>query len=115
MACIGVGGMGYNDTVGVNSENIYALCDVDDERAAKAYKKFPKAKRYKDFRVLLDQEKEIDAVTISTPDHTHAVAAIIGHEDGQACLCAETADSHSSRGSKTCRNGQGNESSNTDG
>ena len=55
MACIGVGGMGYNDTVGVNSENIYALCDVDDERAAKAYNKFPKAKRYKDFRVLLDQ------------------------------------------------------------
>ena len=83
MACIGVGGMGYKDTIGVNSENIYALCDVDDERAAKAYNKFPKAKRYKDFRVLLDQEKEIDAVTISTPDHTHAVAAMMAMKMGK--------------------------------
>ena len=83
MACIGVGGMGYNDTIGVNSENIYALCDVDDERAAKAYNKFPKAKYFKDFRVLLDQEKEIDAVTISTPDHVHAVAAMMAMKMGK--------------------------------
>ena len=83
IACIGVGGMGYNDTVGVNSENIYALCDVDDERAAKAYNKFPKAKRYKDFRELLEKEKEIDAITVSTPDHTHAVAAMMGMKMGK--------------------------------
>ena len=72
IACIGVGGMGANDVRGVGkTENIYALCDVDDRQGAQSFSAFPKAKRYKDFRALLDKEgKSIDAVTVSTPDHT---------------------------------------------
>ena len=77
IACIGVGGKGYSDLHAVASENIVALCDVDEERAAKAFEEFPKPKKYYDFRRMLDKEhKHIDAVTISTPDHTHAVAAM---------------------------------------
>ncbi|NOX87434.1 MAG: Gfo/Idh/MocA family oxidoreductase [Calditrichaeota bacterium] len=77
IACIGVGGKGYGDLHSVSTENIVALCDVDEERAAKAFSEFPKAKKYFDFRRMLDKEhKHIDAVTVSTPDHTHAVAAM---------------------------------------
>src|SRR5262245_6557203 len=60
VACIGVGGMGYNDVKGMSTENIYALCDVDDRSAERAYREWPRAKRYKDFRKLLDEEKTID-------------------------------------------------------
>ena len=55
--------------------NIYALCDVDTEFAGHVFKGYPKAKVYQDFRKMLDEEKEIDAVVIGTPDHTHAVIA----------------------------------------
>src|SRR6266404_4879872 len=57
IACIGVGGMGANDVRGVGkTENIYALCDVDDRQAAQSFSAFPLAKRFKDFRVMLDKE-----------------------------------------------------------
>ncbi len=56
-----------------NLANIYALCDVDDEYAAPVYRAYPKAKKYKDYREMLDNEPEIDAVYIGTPDHTHAI------------------------------------------
>ncbi len=76
IAGIGVGGMGQGDIMSCRSENIVALCDVDAERAAETFYKLPDAKQFKDFRVMLEQmDKEIDAVTISTPDHTHAPAA----------------------------------------
>jgi predicted dehydrogenase len=55
--------------------NIYALCDVDTDFAAHVFAGYPKAKIYRDFREMLDKEKEIDAVVIATPDHTHAVIA----------------------------------------
>ncbi len=55
--------------------NIYALCDVDTEFAGHIFKGYPKAKVYQDFRKMLDNEPEIDAVMIGTPDHTHAVIA----------------------------------------
>jgi len=78
IACIGVGGMGWGDVNGVSTENIYALCDVDWGMAARAFAAFPEAKRYKDFRVMLEKEAaNIDAVTVSTPDHTHAVAGMM--------------------------------------
>src|SRR5437879_12530234 len=79
IACIGVGGMGANDVKGVGkTENIYALCDVDEHQAAQSFAAFPKAKRFKDFRVLLDKEaKNIDAVTVPTPDHGHAGAGLM--------------------------------------
>ena len=76
IACIGVGGKGWSDMNACSvGNNIVAICDVDEERLAKAAKKFPKAKTYIDWRKLLDQ-KDIDAVTISTPDHTHAPATM---------------------------------------
>jgi predicted dehydrogenase len=77
IACIGVGGKGASDVRSVSSENIVALCDVDDKRGAGIFKAFPKAKKYKDFRKMLAKEHgNIDAVLVSTPDHTHAVAAM---------------------------------------
>jgi len=86
VACIGVGGMGANDVKGVAKAgaNIYALCDVDDRQGAASFTAFPKAKRFKDFRVMLEQEaKHIDAVTVSTPDHTHTVAGMMAMKLGK--------------------------------
>ena len=72
IACIGVGGQGAANVAGVSGENIVALCDVDERRAAKAFDKYEKVRRFTDFRRMFDaMEKEIDAVVISTPDHTH--------------------------------------------
>ena len=76
VAAIGAGGKGAVDIGYCAGENVVALCDVDQNNAAGTYKKFPEAKRFKDFRVMLEKEgKSIDAVTISTPDHTHFHAA----------------------------------------
>ncbi len=75
IAGIGVGGMGRGDIMNCRSENIVALCDVDWERAGETFHNLPDAAKYKDFRVMFDEMgDEIDAVTISTPDHTHAPA-----------------------------------------
>ena len=83
IAVIGVGGRGKANWSKVPRENIVALCDVDDNRAASGYKMFPKARKFKDFRVMYDQmAKEIDAVIITTPDHTHFAATIIAMELG---------------------------------
>ncbi len=76
IAGIGVGGMGGGDVNGCGEENIVALCDVDWKSAAEIFARFPNAKQYKDYRKMLDEMGDgIDAVTISTPDHTHAPAA----------------------------------------
>ena len=79
VACIGTGGKGSSDTDNAAREGgeIVALCDVDRNTMNRKAKKFPKAKQYQDFRKLLDEmENQIDAVTVSTPDHCHGVAAI---------------------------------------
>lgn len=77
VASIGVGGRGRASVDACGGENIVALCDVDDRQAGDAYTKFPQAKRYRDFRKMLDElDGSIDAVTIATPDHTHAPAAM---------------------------------------
>ena len=83
IAGIGVGGMGGVDIRSVESQNIVALCDVDWNRAAETFKRYPKAKKYKDFRVMLEQEKSIDAVVVATPDHCHAVAAMAAIKMGK--------------------------------
>jgi len=83
IAAIGAGGKGASDIEGCKSENIVALCDADWKNAAKTFAKYPNAKQYKDFRKMLEQQKDIDAVTISTPDHTHAVAALWAMERGK--------------------------------
>ncbi len=73
IAGIGVGGKGQHDLASVASENIVAICDVDDKYAANVYKKFPKAKRWTDYRKMLEEQSDIDAVMIATPDHLHAI------------------------------------------
>ena len=87
LAAIGAGGKGTSDikNASVNGrEKIHALCDVDFSGSAKrSTENFPKAKLYNDYRVMLDQEKDIDAVTISTPDHVHAPAAVFAMERGK--------------------------------
>jgi predicted dehydrogenase len=77
IAGIGVGGQGGGDIGNVSSENIVALCDVDQERAGGTFNRFKNAKKYKDYRKMLDkEEKNIDAVVVATPDHNHAPAVI---------------------------------------
>ncbi len=77
VACIGVGGMGGSDVRGMSEHNLVAFADVDWVSAERSFLAYPKAKRYKDWREMLDKEqKSIDAVTVSTPDHTHAAAGM---------------------------------------
>ena len=87
IASIGVGGKGTSDITGFAKNpkaKIAFLCDVDDRMAVESRKNFPDAKYYKDFRVMLDKEaKGIDAVSISTPDHTHAVVAMTAIKSGK--------------------------------
>jgi predicted dehydrogenase len=88
IAGIGVAGRGGDDVRGVASENLVALCDVDDAHAAKTFEQFPNAKRYKDFRKMLDEiHSEIDAVVVGTPDHTHAPPAVMAMKMGKHCYC----------------------------
>ena len=84
IAAVGAGGKGAVDLGYCAAENIAALCDVDQSNAAGSYKKFPQARQYKDFRVMLEKEaKNIDAVTVSTPDHTHFHAAVMAMKLGK--------------------------------
>ncbi|MGA2035037.1 MAG: Gfo/Idh/MocA family oxidoreductase [Thermoguttaceae bacterium] len=83
IAGIGVGGMGANNLAACAAENIAALCDVDSSLAQKAFEKYPRAKQYKDFRVMLDRQKDLDAVIVATPDHTHTVIALAAIERGK--------------------------------
>ena len=76
IAGIGLGGKGYPNLVGMDTENIIGLCDVDWRYADKTFKKFPNAKRYKDWRKMFDElGKDIDGIMVATPDHTHAIVA----------------------------------------
>jgi predicted dehydrogenase len=87
IAGIGVGGKGESDLTSIAESKharIIHLCDVDDRMAVNSKKNFPKATYFKDFRQMLEKEgKNIDAVTVSTPDHTHAVATMAAMELGK--------------------------------
>ena len=87
IAGIGVGGQGGHDVDQFSSENIVALCDVDEAHAARVFKKYPNAKRYKDFRQMLDQDKSIDAVVVGTPDHLHAIVSVTAIKHGKHVYC----------------------------
>lgn len=76
IAAVGIGGKGYKDLQAVESENIVALCDVDWNYSKRVFEHFPRAKKYKDWRILFDQmSRDFDAVTIATADHSHAIIA----------------------------------------
>ena len=87
IAAIGAGGMGGSDINNFHKSgkaNIAYLCDVDTARAKGSVERFPKAKFYTDFREMLDKEhKHIDAVSVSTPDHNHAIQALAAMELGK--------------------------------
>ena len=87
IAGIGAGGKGQSDMTEFAKSpnvNIVAMCDVDDRQAVKSRSNFPKANYYKDFREMLAKEKNnIDACSISTPDHTHAVATLAAMQLGK--------------------------------
>src|SRR6185295_12075442 len=87
IAGIGVAGQGGQDIIQFPKENIVALCDVDWAHAAGTFKKFPAAKPYKDFRKMLDERKDIDAVVVATPDHVHAFASMYAIKLGKHVYC----------------------------
>ena len=99
IAGIGIGGMGKSNLRQLESENIVALCDVDHKYAAETFKRYPKAKVYTDFRKMLEKQKDIDAVVIATPDHTHAVIAMEAMRRGKHVYCQKplTHDVYESR------------------
>ena len=84
VAVVGCGGMGNYAMGEASKQNLVAMCDLDEQRAARAFKSHDGVKRFKDFRVMLDKMgDEIDAVAISTPDHTHFAAAMAAMERGK--------------------------------
>ena len=97
-AHIGVGGMGMEDLKAMASHaevEVTALCDVDAARLATAQEMFPSAKIYADYRVMLrEMEGSIDAVVVSTPDHTHAPASLMAMEMNKAVYCQKPLTHH---------------------
>jgi predicted dehydrogenase len=85
LATIGIGGMGSSNTRACAKEaNIVALCDVDDYKASQiVYETYPNAKKYRDYRVMLEKQKDIDGVVVATPDHSHAVIALAAMQLGK--------------------------------
>jgi len=90
VAGIGVGGQGGVDIERINNTgevNIIALCDVDEKYAGGMFDAYPEAKRYRDYRKMLDEEKGIDGVVVGTPDHTHAIVSMTAIKTGKHVYC----------------------------
>jgi predicted dehydrogenase len=87
IAGIGVGGMGATNLRNLEGENIVALCDVDPVYTAKTAERYPKARLFNDYRVMFEEQKDIDAVVIATPDHTHAAIAMAAMSSGKHVYC----------------------------
>jgi len=83
IAGVGIGGMGKKNVKACKGENIVALCDVDAKYAGKVFNDYPNAKVHTDFRKMLETQKDIDAVIVATPDHTHAVIAMAAMKLGK--------------------------------
>lgn len=93
IGCVGAWGQGASDIKGVSTENIVAVCDIDDEMIVRLLKnerntpenqaKYEKANKYRDFRVMLDKEKNLDAAVVAIPDHSHAVVAMAAIKRGK--------------------------------
>ena len=87
IAAVGIGGMGRGNIRACSGENIVALCDVDSNYARNTFNTYPDAARYTDYRVMLEKQKDIDAVIIATPDHTHAVITMAAIQSGKHVYC----------------------------
>ncbi len=87
IAAVGIGGQGAADLGAHAADNIVALCDVDADYAAHTFNDYPRARRYTDFRVMFDQEKNLDAVIVATPDHLHAVVTMTALKLGKHVYC----------------------------
>jgi len=90
-AAIGVGGQGASDLENINASgkvNVYALCDIDETTLRKAAQRYPGARLYRDWREMLEkEEKNIDSVNVSTPDHMHAAPAMTAIRKGKHVFC----------------------------
>jgi predicted dehydrogenase len=87
VAGIGIGGKGASGLRNLESENIVALCDVDEAYAANTVQRYPDARFFVDYRELLDQQNDLDGVVVATPDHTHAVISIAAIRAGKHVYC----------------------------
>ena len=88
LAFVGIASKGANNMKNLKDQNIVALCDVDwGERTKSSFESNPNAKKYKDFREMLDKQKDIDAVVVSTPDHNHGVIAMMAIKAGKHVYC----------------------------
>lgn len=87
LAGVGTSGRAAADLEGVSGENIVALCDVDSNHLANALKKYPGARTYSDYRVMIEKEKNIDGVVVAVPDHHHAPAAMRAIHAGKNVYC----------------------------
>ncbi|MFH1301763.1 MAG: Gfo/Idh/MocA family oxidoreductase [Planctomycetota bacterium] len=87
-ASIGVGGKGSSDSADAAKHgNLIAICDIDDKHLAKAAARYPKAKKFNDYREMIaEMGDQIDAVTVSTPDHSHAPASVMAMKNGKHCF-----------------------------
>ena len=107
IAGVGIGGVGRRNLHNMATENIVALCDVDWKYAEKTFKDYPNARKFKDWRVMFDQMgKEIDAILVATPDHTHAGVAAHAMTLGKHVYC-QTIRVIPSIGAAVSRNGFG--------
>ena len=87
LAGVGVGGQGGHDISQFSGENVVALCDADWGYAAGIFKRFPNAKRFKDYRKMMEEVKELDGVVVGTPDHHHAFASMEAIKRGKHVYC----------------------------
>jgi predicted dehydrogenase len=87
IAAVGIGGQGAANLGMHAANNIVALCDVDANYAGRTFNDYPRAKRYTDFRVMFDQQNDIDAVIVATPDHLHAIVTMAALRRGKHVYC----------------------------
>jgi predicted dehydrogenase len=89
VAVVGAGGRGADNLADLRTTgvSIIALCDCDERRAAPSFQKYPEARRYSDWRKLLEKERDIDAVLVATPDHNHAIISIAAMKLGKHVYC----------------------------
>jgi len=91
LAGVGVGGVGHGQLQACEKQGcqIVALCDVDEQYAGKSYRRWPQARRYRDYREMLQSEKDIDAVYVGTPDHSHAVIVVAALRKRKHVCCVK--------------------------